>query len=95
MLARDETDEALKAATCLAEAQKVAAHEKGVVGRQTGSMVSISHLAASEFSFGCGVDGIKPDLFIAWNKSRPQPSTVKLITSAGAFLTGAPTEDIT
>jgi hypothetical protein len=94
ILARDETNEALKAATCLAEAQKVAAHERGTVGRQTGSVVFISHPAASEFSFGCGIDGIKPDLFTAWNKSRPQPSTVKLITSAGAFLTGAPTEDI-
>ena len=93
-LPKNEIDEARLAATCLAEAQKVAAHEGGVVGRQTSSVVVISHSAASELSFGCGIDGIKPDLFIAWNKSRPQPSTVKLITSAGAFLTGAPTEDI-
>jgi hypothetical protein len=93
-LAKEEVDEAAQAAKCLAEAQKVAAHERGAIGRQTSSVVFISHPAASEFSFGCGVDGLKPDVFISWNKSRPQPSTVKLITSAGAFLTGAPTEDI-
>jgi hypothetical protein len=52
VLPKDETHETLKAATCLAEAQKVAAHEKGVVGRQTNSVVVISHPAASEFSFG-------------------------------------------
>ncbi|MGI8569520.1 MAG: hypothetical protein ACR2KT_10835 [Methylocella sp.] len=39
-LAKDETDEALKAATCLAEAQKVAAHEGAVAGRQTGTCSS-------------------------------------------------------
>jgi hypothetical protein len=94
VLAKNETDEAVQAATCLAEAQKVAAHEKGVVERQTNSVVFISHPAASEFSFGCGVHGLKPDIFIAWNKSRPQPLTVELITSAGAFLTGAPSGDI-
>ncbi len=94
VLAKNETDEAVKAATCLAQAQKVAAHEKGVVGRQTSSVVFISHPAASEFSFGCGIDGLKPDVFIAWNKSRPPPSTAKLIASTGAFLTGARDEDV-
>jgi hypothetical protein len=94
ILPKQKADEKDEAAKCLTEAQKMAAHEGGVVGRQTGSVVFISHPAASEFSFGCSVDGIKPDVFVAWNKARPRPSTVKLISSAGAFLTGAPIEDI-
>lgn len=94
VLAKDEAGEAAQSAKCLAESQKVAAHEGGVIGRQTSSVVPISHPAAVEFSFGCGIDGMKPDVFIAWNKSRPGSSTVKLIISAGEFLTGATSEEI-
>jgi hypothetical protein len=94
VLAKDEADEAAHSAKCLAESQKVAAHERGVIKRQTSSVVTISHPAAVEFSFGCDIDGMKPDVFIAWNKSRPVSSTVKLIKSAGEFLTGATSEEI-
>jgi hypothetical protein len=98
VLAKDESDEATIAAKCLAEAQKIATHEGGIVeptlSSAYSSVVAISHTAAVEFSFGCGVDGLKPDLYLAWNKSRPASSTVKLIMSAGEFLTGATSKEI-
>jgi hypothetical protein len=96
VLAKDSVDEADKSAICLAEAQKVAAHEAGVTGRQTSMAVSVSinHPAVSEFSFNCGRGWMNPDISISWKKSRPGPSTVKLIMSAGGFLTGAAPEEI-
>jgi len=90
-LAKDEPDEAAQAAKCLAGAQLVAAHEGGIVGRQTHFVVFIRHPAAEEFSYGC--DEKKPNLNIAWNKARPAPVTVKLVTRAVEFLTGAPSND--
>ena len=93
-LAKEEAGEATQALKCLEGAQKVASHERGVIGRQTSSVVFISHPAASEFSYGCGDFVMGPDVFILWNKARPAPSTIKLIMSAGAFLTGAPAEEM-
>jgi hypothetical protein len=94
-LPQHETDESGGATRCLAEAQKIAAHESATIGRQTRSAVFIHHPAAAEMSFGCAEYSLKPDLYIAWDRQpRPPAATVKLIASAGEFLTGATSEEM-
>jgi hypothetical protein len=94
-LPKTETDDSVVASACLAAAQKLAAHENAIVGRQTNSVVFIQHPAAAEMSFGCAHYGLKPDVYIAWDgHARPPVATGALIVSAGEFLAGATLEEM-
>jgi hypothetical protein len=94
-LPKDETDEATNAARCLAEAQKVAAHEEAIIQRQTTLVVIMQHPAAAEMSFGCAKHSFKPDLYVAWDRqAKPSGATGKLIASAGEYLTGATQDEL-
>jgi hypothetical protein len=92
---KDKTDETTNAARCLTEAQKVAAHEKAIIERQTSMFVFMQHPAAAEMSFGCAEYSFKPYLYIAWDhQAKPPAATVKLIASAGEYLTGAASDEL-
>ena len=95
-LPKEETDDAAtNAARCLAEAQKIAAHEKATIERQTSVVVIMQHRDAAEMSFGCVNSSLKPDLYFAWDRqAKPPAATVKLIASAGKYLTGASSDEL-
>jgi hypothetical protein len=82
--------ELARAAQCAAEARRIATHVGASVDRQTRSVVILKHPAVSEISIGCPfADSGNVDLYIAWDKARPNVITMNVITSAGNFLTGS------
>ena len=94
-LPQDRADEATNAAMCLAEAKKIAAHENATIERQTSVVVIMQHRDAAEMSFGCVNSSLKPDLYFAWDRqAKPPAATVKLIASAGKYLTGASSDEL-
>jgi hypothetical protein len=97
ILPKQEPDDA----KCLDEARKIAAHEGAMVTGQTVpglgglSRVMIQHPAVVELWFGCRLYAFKPDLRFVWaGSAKPPVNVINLIVSAGAFLTGATSQEL-
>jgi hypothetical protein len=89
-------DETQSTKVCLSEAQKLAYHVNGTVGRQTPIIVEIKNVPADSMSWGCP-SGLKntTDVFVSWSgQERPQATSMALIARAGEFSTGATESEI-
>jgi len=76
-----------RSATCRSRAMALAARVHASAGRTTSAVTFIQHPLAQESSVSCDIE--RPYWFVSWaGSSRPPPSTLDLITSAGSMLTG-------
>jgi hypothetical protein len=89
-------DDATQPARCLEGAQKLAVAVGAATGRQTSSIVALTHPAANEASYGCqSLVWKHANIFVSWDgTARPPVKTTNFIARSAAYLTGATENEI-